>query len=523
MPKPFASCNDASTAQSYAVAQGASLAQIFERLAVQDRRLEQLAKQQLEQQADHYAALCEKLAQIHNLCVDKSTEETHPAVDSSLFEQPSKDVKLAAPVSIKDKKNQFLEDIGGKNCKSLVVTQPTGDSEQIGTVNMLRRILSSWRFDLFVGVVILLNMCCMCAQLQWQGCETEYRLGLREDDGQWPEANATFEFVERIFNAFYLFEVLLRVSLLWKTHFSDILNIIDTCVVIVCVTEDFVLKPFNVMQLPQLVYLRAVRTIRIFRTIKVLRFMKRLDNLRLLLKVLAWTLDDLMWGMLLLAAIIVCGGMLMVTLVQPFSGDENLDYARRKWTFERFGSSSRACYSLFEATFSGTWTQSARVLILDIHELFAFFWIPYVCIVNFGILKVVSAMFLKQTMAAAHADAEMLAADTMKRKKMFAEKLHNIFSMADKSGDGCLSTDEFKSMLHNPEVLHNFEQLELPLEDVSTLFLILSDDDGIADYAEFLAGAMRMQGGAQNLDVITITHAIEGLHKRIDQIFHRHI
>lgn len=524
MPRPFASCNDAITARGSAVDQESCLAQILQRLESQDRRQEQVAKQQLEQQADHYAALCEKLARIHSACVAKNTEEIHLALSSPSLEQPGKDAAPAAPVPIKVKKKQFLEEMGSSSHRSLFISEPTSNLQQIdGTVNRLREILTNWRFDAFVGAVILLNMCFMFAQLQWAGCEAEYKLGLREDDGQWQEADSTFELVEKVFNAFYLIEVLLRVSLLWKTHFKDILNTIDSFVVICCVIEDFILKPLNVIQLPQLVYLRAVRTVRVFRTIKVLKFMKRFSNLRVLLKVLASTLDDLMWGMLLLASIIVCSGMLLVTLVQPFIEDENLEYASRKWAFQRFGSSFRACYSLFEATFTGTWTQSARELIFDINELFVFFWVPYVCIVNFAICKVVGALFLKQTMAVASADAETHAAEILKRKKMFAANLHNIFSLADKSGDGCLSQGEFKNMLHNPEVLHKFEQLDLPIEDVSTLFLVLSDEDGTADYAEFLSGAMRMKGEAQHLDAITITHAIEGIHKHLDQIFQRRV
>lgn len=387
-----------------------------------------------------------------------------------------------------------------------------------GTVaDRLRSFLLSWRAEVLLGSVILLNVCVMFAHFQWAGYEVAHSLGLRSDDANWRQADSLFEIIENVFNAIYFVEMIARIVLLRGSHLQDPLNIVDSFVVVVCVVEDFILKPLNIIQLPQLVYLRAVRTLRIFRSVKVIRLMRNFDKLRILLKVLGSTIDDLMWGMALLALIILSSAMLLVTFVQPFIEDENADLSRRIWAFERFGSSFRASYTLFEATFTGTWTSSARPLIFEVSEFFAFFWIVFVCIVNFALCKVVGALFLKETMAVANADAVSKANEVMRQKKNFADKLRNIFVLADESGDGCISTQEFKNMLHNPEVVAIFEELDLPLDDVSTLFLILSEDDDHADYAEFLNGAMQMKRGAQNLDAITIVHGIDGVARRMDQ------
>ena len=41
---------------------------------------------------------------------------------------------------------------------------------------------------------------------------------------------------------------------------------------------------------------------------------------------------------------------------------------------------------------------------------------------------------------------------------------------------------------------------------VTTLFNLLSDDDGMADYEEFLSGAMKMKNSARCIDAIEILH-----------------
>ena len=58
-----------------------------------------------------------------------------------------------------------------------------------------------------------------------------------------------------------------------------------------------------------------------------------------------------------------------------------------------------------------------------------------VVLVNFTVMRVVSALFLKQTMAIAHIDEERLAMAKMKEHAVFAAELRMIFEEAD-GGEG---------------------------------------------------------------------------------------
>merc|ERR1712113_684769 len=63
-----------------------------------------------------------------------------------------------------------------------------------------------------------------------------------------------------------------------------------------------------------------------------------------------------------------------------------------------------------------------------------------------------------------------------------------------------------------------FEKLELDAYEVSALFEMLSEEDGVADYEEFLSGAMRMKGSARTIDAVRIMHEQVWLKRQLDDV-----
>ena len=71
-------------------------------------------------------------------------------------------------------------------------------------------------------------------------------------------------------------------------------------------------------------------------------------------------------------------------------------------------------------------------MIFDVNSLYVFFFIPYVWGVTFAIVRVISAIFLKETLAAAESDQETAIAEKMKKKDKDINNLRKIFMEADK-------------------------------------------------------------------------------------------
>merc|ERR1712203_1052815 len=128
-------------------------------------------------------------------------------------------------------------------------------------------------------------------------------------------------------------------------------------------------------------------------------------------------------------------------------------------------------------------------------------------------------------MAVANADSERMAMEKAKEKEKFADSLRSIFKLADKLGDGVLHKWEFDDAIQNPEVMAMFEKLDMDEQEVVTVYNILSDEDGVADYHEFLTAALKMKNSARTFDMIQVMHeqtrqmrAIELVHEGLEHI-----
>merc|ERR1712060_521793 len=101
---------------------------------------------------------------------------------------------------------------------------------------------------------------------------------------------------------------------------------------------------------------------------------------------------------------------------------------------------------------AGCWPNYFRPLI---HEVSGWFWVfavAYVSLVVFAIIRIISAIFLKETLIIASHDAEMMVHEKSKQKEAYVKKLRQLFEAVDVSGNGTLSLEEFRSIVNNASV-----------------------------------------------------------------------
>jgi len=299
---------------------------------------------------------------------------------------------------------------------------------------------------------------------------------------------------------------LFRISIHGYTFFHHLVNYVDTAIVLSCCMDSFILTPLKIEGLINVSVLRLARISRISRAVKILRYSEHFSEMRILLRTLRLGIRGMFWSVVLLAGLILGGGILMAQLTMPYLEKDALSAERQEWLYRSFGTSARAIYTMFECTFTGGWRFYSRPLIDDFHHSFAFFWVSWIIGVNFTTMRVVAAIFLKQTMAVADIDAERLAMEHLKRREAFASSLRAIFQKGDMDGDGTISLKEFEGMLLDHEVALCFKQLGLDADEVEALFDVLSSDDGEADYEEFLTGALKMNSCARTIDSVQVMH-----------------
>merc|ERR1740121_3073651 len=112
--------------------------------------------------------------------------------------------------------------------------------------------------------------------------------------------------------------------------------------------------------------------------------------------------------MILLFVVMLLGALVICQSLSEMYFDDSIDPNTREWAYARFGTSARALYSMFEITLSGIWPEYARRLFEDVHEGYVAFFVLYIGCVVFAMIKIITALFLKDTLNNAASDANMM-------------------------------------------------------------------------------------------------------------------
>eukprot|EP00448_Togula_jolla_P017802 CAMPEP_0170584276 /NCGR_PEP_ID=MMETSP0224-20130122/8604_1 /TAXON_ID=285029 /ORGANISM="Togula jolla, Strain CCCM 725" /LENGTH=642 /DNA_ID=CAMNT_0010907703 /DNA_START=1 /DNA_END=1929 /DNA_ORIENTATION=- len=363
--------------------------------------------------------------------------------------------------------------------------------------------------DLFIGIVILVNVVVTVLHLEWTGMVLRAEVGLSQFRGD-PERHAsTFLVLEHTFNAIYIFELTIRLALERWRYFRAVSNWFD--VLLVIGSSVALYMPFISEYAGNLIILRTFRLFKTVRAFRTARLLKLIRGFRILVKTVLSGLKTLGWSLMLLGMVILVCGLAICELVQLEIRDTSFDSETRQWMWHYYGSAARASYTMFEILNAGSWPTFVRPLFEKVSWWYVVFILLYVTFVVFAMKTIISALFLKDTLNAASQDLEDVIAETMKKKKAYMNKLRTFFQEADTSGDGCLSKEEFEVIMSNPKVTSWLQILELEVVESGMLFNLLAEDTGQVTIEQFMQGVGRLKGLSRSIDTISIQRDINKL------------
>eukprot|EP00930_Biecheleria_cincta_P029945 TRINITY_DN20777_c0_g2_i1.p1 TRINITY_DN20777_c0_g2~~TRINITY_DN20777_c0_g2_i1.p1 ORF type:complete len:616 (-),score=112.55 TRINITY_DN20777_c0_g2_i1:236-2083(-) len=375
--------------------------------------------------------------------------------------------------------------------------------------SFLVRVVEGGSLDLAMGSVVIFNAILTIVHSEWLGTQADASLGFHT--GDWGLGSGrVFEYSEDIFLAIYMIEILARIFVVRRRYMLvdgkiQWHNILDAAVVGSSILDRYIM-PIVSSDAANLSLTRMFRMLRLSRTLRIMRVMTLFSPLRVLAATFVASIGALFWSLILLLILNIVGGLILCQSLHSFVVDATQDFEDRLWVNRFYGNAAKSIYTMFEVTNSGGWPNYARPLIEKVSGWYASFYMLYVSLVIFAIIRIISALFLKETLAAAQADAAFAVQETAKHKEKYKEKLHDIFREADVSGDGVITREEFEDALENPVVLSYFGLLEIEIHEVEPLFDLLDDGDGQVTISEFCNGIMRLKGQARALDVISIMH-----------------
>ncbi|CAE7498033.1 Scn10a [Symbiodinium natans] len=373
-------------------------------------------------------------------------------------------------------------------------------------------------FDTVVGVAVLLNALVMVVDLESQGNNVGVTIGLL-DQSIWASAAPVILVLEHLFVAIFLLELAWRIYSERLRYFKELMNVFDSILVLIACIDLYILTPLIQTSLNNTATLRLLRTIKLVRAVRIVRALRLFRGLRLLVQACSSFLPSLCWSMALLGIFMMMGALFMGNLLQDFILDDENDFEIREWIWRHYGTAYRAIYTMYEMTFAGNWPIYARPVLENAGHGYVVFYMVYITFVVFAVIRVISAIFLRETLEAANNDAEILVQERLRKKATYVRKLESIFRACDESGDGVLTEDELNELMQDVRVQVYLESLEIDVHESTALFHLLQNGEGQITCDDFIDGILRCKGPARAIDQILLASDVKNLTSSFQQLY----
>jgi len=363
--------------------------------------------------------------------------------------------------------------------------------------------------DTILAVLILMNSLFHVLELELEGQQITF-LTSRPIHA---EAIAILAMVNFLFDLWWIIEWCLTLWFQRRMFFRQIANIMNTLLMAIAAADIISYLAAGGKQSNQMKHLfRALSSLRLLRFFHSLRSLK--GTPKLLVKSWNSFLYSLFWAMVFLGIFMCSAALVVGNLLQDFILSDE-DEEHRLWVWKHYGTALRAIYTLYEITFAGSWPSLTRPVVETVDAGYAGFFLLYITVIAFGLIRVITAVFLKDTLDAANNDAELQLSEKMQKKAEYAAKLEGIFSAIDSSGDGIITEARLQQSLQNPRVEAYFQTLDLDVHESTALFHILDDGDGGVTLDEFIDGMVRCKGPARAIDQVAMHSELKQLDKKL--------
>jgi len=390
-----------------------------------------------------------------------------------------------------------------------------------------KAFVRSTKFDMLTGCVILINSLFIACNLEYEGMKAGVALNIADTLQAWNPMSAGdpladfFLFVDHFFCIVFVMELSMRIAAFGLGYFKVAMNWLDIATVGISVFELYILGAVVSSDSagPDLAPVKLLRLMRLAKVARILRVMKMFHQLRILVTSIVATVGSLAWSIAFLGIIQAICAILMTRLLHGFCMDEDEDLQTRKDVFKYFGSWDRSMFTMHEITLApGGWLAVGRLLIFKVHTAFFLFFMGFAWAITFAMVGVISAIFLKQTLAAAAGDGEIAIQERRNKRATDVARLKEIFQQGDQDDSGTVDWSEFVNMVQNPRVRAWLGILELDVTDMALVFNLLDDGDGQIEFEEFISGVMKCRGAARGVEVVSLMSEFRTLSRNVSQL-----
>lgn len=273
---------------------------------------------------------------------------------------------------------------------------------------------------------------------------------------------------DHILTCIFLIECLLQVYAWGKTYFDTNMNRIDTLLVVIAVSDNWVLPATQVYSSNSKYILDTfgiMRMIRLMHLLRILRLLRLQQKLLVIVQSIGSSLVSMFWVASLLALTIYAGAVLCTT---RFKHDENVGhFFRDLWT---------SMLALFSIVLLADW---ANIIwpVAENQPWMVLFFVIFVIFTSFGVVNVIIGIIVESTTQASVRFAEEDENARMKKKLQRLMELEEVVDQLDVNVDGTLSDTEMASTIQCEEFSRFVCDLHLPAGfTVADLITIIAGD-----------------------------------------------
>jgi len=221
-----------------------------------------------------------------------------------------------------------------------------------------------------------------------------------------------------------IFAILFMIELLARFHMQGFnffrrpnvqWNLFESAVVLMMLLE-FVFNTYNA------VFVRVIRVLRFLRAFRIIKTVSYVRQLRILFLALYNSVLSLFWVVMVVVVIVwLCSTCLMQT-VELYIDSHGVDVVDPR-VFVRYGSLGASMLSLFQAISGGVPWEQLVAPLATLSGLYYPAWMAYIMVVVFGVLNLVTALFVESVRNTADMDLEAEMMEQMRRPDSTMSKI----------------------------------------------------------------------------------------------------
>lgn len=303
-----------------------------------------------------------------------------------------------------------------------------------------------------------------------------------------------------------------------RAYFASGWNLMDFSLVVVAVTTNWLLPLIggNGSSGGLLGSMTTLRMVRLLRLVRLMKLMRMFRELWLIVNGFLKAIRLLSFALLLLACVIYVSAIFMTMSVGHVCDTQ---FAEWSACHEYWGNVPSSMFSLFQVTTTDLWNMELIRPATQKQWWIPIFILLYFMMTTFGVVNVMVAVIVENTVEAAMAqrDAERQAAETRLFQELRGFK--DIFIEADEDQSGVVDVVEFTEMMNNPMVTGMLKKSGIPIHDPLRLFEYLSDGGETLSISTFIAGVMQLQQPPSNYEMrnaLSSVPAILGKWRRME-------